>query len=189
MTEEHIKQKIAGGQWVSIATEVRPGNSKNADGTLKPFYLKRLFSCAPDNTFQLTVTNFADPYGKVPLASMHIEGHMEWKGGHPVAEGAYKVDFTADIAYAVTPLAQGFADVLNQYTQGFDLWKIGESQSILRKAFIPFGLTEGQLFKEYDLIYLYQNMMFWGARNVDGRGFDTEENRPTNLQIPLVRRD
>jgi hypothetical protein len=30
-------------------------------------------------------------------------------------------------------------------------------------------------------------MLFWGARNVDGRGFDKEENRPTNLQIPLVR--
>ena len=23
--------------------------------------------------------------------------------------------------------------------------------------------------------------MFWGARNVDGRGFDKDENRPTNL--------
>jgi hypothetical protein len=24
---------------------------------------------------------------------------------------------------------------------------------------------------------------------VDGRGFDMEENRPTNLQIPLVRQN
>jgi hypothetical protein len=30
--------------------------------------------------------------------------------------------------------------------------------------------------------------MFWGARHVDGRGFDKEENRPTNLQIPLIRK-
>jgi hypothetical protein len=29
--------------------------------------------------------------------------------------------------------------------------------------------------------------MFWGARHVDARGFDTEANRPTNLRIPLVR--
>jgi hypothetical protein len=57
------------------------------------------------------------------------------------------------------------------------------------KAFAPFGLAEGQTFAEYDLIYVYDNMLFWGARNVDGRGFDTEENRPTNLQIPLVRRN
>jgi hypothetical protein len=27
----------------------------------------------------------------------------------------------------------------------------------------------------------------WGARNIGGRGFDAEQNRPTNLQIPLVR--
>jgi hypothetical protein len=31
-------------------------------------------------------------------------------------------------------------------------------------------------------------LLFWGARNIDGRGFDTEQNRPTNLQIPLVRK-
>jgi hypothetical protein len=48
-------------------------------------------------------------------------------------------------------------------------------------------LSEGQVFKEYDLIYLNNDMMFWGARNVDGRGFDTEANRPTNLQIPMTR--
>ena len=57
------------------------------------------------------------------------------------------------------------------------------------KAFVPFGLAEGQIFAEHDLIYMHQDMMFWGARNVDGRGFDKEENRPTNLQIPLVRKN
>ena len=29
------------GNWESIAPEVRPSASKNADGSLKPFYLKR----------------------------------------------------------------------------------------------------------------------------------------------------
>jgi len=41
---------------------------------------------------------------------------------------------------------------------------------------------------EYDLVYLSHDLLFWGARNVDGRGFDKEENRPTNLQIPLARK-
>lgn len=40
---------------------------------------------------------------------------------------------------------------------------------------------------EYDLVYLNQGLLFWGARHIDGRGFDTEQNRPTNLQIPLMR--
>ena len=97
--------------------------------------------------------------------------------------------FIADTAYDVTPLAQGFAAVLNQVAnKGFEQWEVDRTQSILGKAFAPFGLAEGQVFGEYDLIYLYDEMLFWGARNVDGRGFDTEENRPTNLQIPLVRK-
>ena len=187
MTVEHVKQQSI-GNWESITTEVRPSNAKNADGTLKPFYLKRKFLFLPDETFELSVVNYADSFGKIPLAEMFIKGHTEWKGEHSIAIGAQKVDFVADIEYTVTPLVQGFADVLNKFRSGFGEWKVGNSQSILKKAFPPFGLEEGMLFKEYDLIYLYRDMMFWGARNVDGRGFDTEENRPTNLQIPMIRR-
>jgi hypothetical protein len=39
---------------------------------------------------------------------------MLWQGSHPIAAGAQKVDFVADESYEVTPLAQGFADVLNK---------------------------------------------------------------------------
>jgi len=113
---------------------------------------------------------------------------MRWKGDHPIASGAQKVDFIADEAYDVTPLLQGFADVLNQLAKnGYSNWEVNQTQSIFKKTFIPFGLAEGQVFAEYDLIYLLNDMMFWGARNIDGRGFDKEENRPTNLQIPLVK--
>lgn len=182
-TEQVLQQAI--GNWESIAPEVRP--SKNADGSLKPFYLARKFSFSPGGTFELIVTSFADAFGSVPLSKMFIKGHTDWKGEHAIAPGAQKVDFSADIEYAVTPLAQGFADVLNKYTQGFKEWKVNEMQSIFKKAFAPFGLAEGQIFKEYDLVYLFNGMMFWGARNVDGRGFDTEENRPSNLQIPMIK--
>jgi hypothetical protein len=185
MTAEQTKQQSL-GKWESITTEIRPSSTKNADGTLKPFYLARKFTFLPEDKFELSVTNFADPYGKIALAKMEIKGHTEWKGDHPIAAGAQKVDFTADEAYHVTPLHQGFAEVLNQYTKGFNQWTIGESQDILGKTFAPFGLIAGQIFKEYDLIYLSNNMMFWGARNIDGRGFDMEENRPTNLQIPMI---
>ena len=62
------------------------------------------------------------------------------------------------------------------------------TQSVFGKAFIPFGQAAGRNFLEYDLVYLNGDMLYWGARNVDGRGFDTEESRPTNLQIPLRRK-
>jgi hypothetical protein len=190
MTVNEIKEFIKGGQWESIAPEIRPSSIKNPDGSIKPFYLKRIFSYLPGDKFELTVINSADAYGKIPLVKMFIKGHMIWKGDHPIAAGAQKADFIADEAYEVTPLIQGFADAVNRLVNtGFSEWKVNGTQNILGKAFAPFGLAEGQIFSEGDLIYIFNEMMFWGARNVDGRGFDTDENRPTNLQIPLVRQN
>jgi len=48
----------------------------------------------------------------------------------------------------------------------------------LERPLSPFGLKEGTNFMEYDLVYLRGDLLFWGARNIDGRGFDTEQNRP-----------
>jgi hypothetical protein len=175
------------GSWESIAAEVRP--SKNPDGSLKPFYLKRAFKYLPSDRFELEVVNSGDPYGAVPLARIKIGGHMLWRGSHPIAPGAQKVDFVADESYEVTPLAQGFADVLNKVASaGYAPWTVNTPQSIFGKSFAPFALKEGTNFMEYDLVYLKGDLLFWGARNIDGRGFDTEQNRPTNLQIPLVRK-
>ena len=187
---EQIKEFIQGGEWISIAPEVRPSSIKNPDGSIKPFYLTRAFKYSVDDTFELEIINSADAYGKISLVRIVIKGHIVWQGDHPIAAGAQKVNFIADEAYEVTPLAQGFADAMNQVaSKGFNKWEVNSMQSIMSKAFAPFGLAEGQTFAEYDLIYVYDNMLFWGARNVDGRGFDTEENRPTNLQIPLVRQN
>jgi hypothetical protein len=181
-----IKEALL-GNWESIATEVRP--SKNPDGSLKPFYLKRAFKYLPSDRFELNVVNSADPNGAVPLAQIRIVGHMKWQGAHPIAPGAQKVDFVADEAYEVTPLVQGFVDVLNKVaSDGYAPWTVNSSQSIFGKTFVPFGLKQGTNFMEYDLVYLRGDLLFWGARNIDGRGFDTEQNRPTNLQIPLIRK-
>jgi len=183
-----IKQAML-GNWESIAPEVRPSAAKNADGTIKPFYLKRAFKYLPSDRFELEVINSADPYGAVPLARIKIGGHMLWQGPHPIAAGAQKVDFVADESYEVTPLAQGFADVLNKVASaGYAPWSVNSPQSIFGKTFVPFGLKEGANFMEYDLVFLRGDLLFWGARNIDGRGFDTEQNRPTNLQIPLIRK-
>ena len=181
-----VKQAML-GNWESIAPEVRP--SKNPDGSLRPFYLKRAFKYLPSDRFELNIVNSADPYGAVPLARIKIGGHMLWQGPHPIAPGAQKVDFVADEAYEVTPLAPAFADVLNKVAStGYAPWAVNASQSIFGKTFVPFGLKEGTNFMEYDLVYLRGDLLFWGARNIDGRGFDTEQNRPANLQIPLIRK-
>jgi len=177
------------GNLESIAPEVRPSAAKNADGSLKPFYLKRAFKYLPSDRFELEIVNSADTNGAVQLARIKIGGHMLWQGPHPIAPGAQKVDFVADETYEVTPLAQGFVDVLNKVASaGYAPWAVNAPQSIFGKTFVPFGLKEGTNFMEYDLVYVRGDLLFWGARNIDGRGFDTEQNRPTNLQIPLVRK-
>ena len=188
MTLDETKRQLV-GDWISVAPEVRPSAARNPDGTPKAFYLRRSFTYFPDDRFELTIVNSADPFAQVPLARIVIRGHMSWQGDHPIAPGAQKVDFVADEAYTVTPLSAGFADVLNRVaTSGYAKWEVGVAQSIFGKTFAPFGLTEGKNFLEYDLVYLSHDLLFWGARHVDGRGFDTEANRPTNLQIPLARK-
>lgn len=176
------------GDWVSVAPEIRP--SKNPDATLKPFYLTRSFVYQRGDRFELTVMNYADPFAKIAITKIEIAGHMFWRGDHPIAPGAQKVDFVADEAYAVTPLIGPFADLLNKVAMGggYSKWEIGNRQDIFGKAFAPFGLLDGQNFREFDLVYLWRDLLFWGARNVDGRGFGTEDDRPTNLQIPLARK-
>jgi hypothetical protein len=188
MSLEQTKDALR-GEWVSIAPEIRPSATKNPDGSLKPFYLIRQFNYLGNDRFELTINNSADPYGKVPVVRIYLRGRMNWKGDHPIAHGAYKVNFVADEDYQVTPLVQPFADLLNKVAgAGYAKWEVNVPQAVFGKAFAPFGLVEGRNFMEYDLVYLARNMLFWGARNVDGRGFDREENRPTNLQIPLVRK-
>src|SRR5437762_13868818 len=49
------------GNWESIAPEVRPSAGKNADGSLKPFYLKRAFKYLPSDRVELEIVNSADP--------------------------------------------------------------------------------------------------------------------------------
>ena len=134
-----IKQALL-GNWESIAPEVRPSAAKNADGTLKPFYLKRAFKYLPSDRFELDIVNSVDPNGAVPLARIRIVGHMLWQGAHPIAGGAQKVDFVADEAYEVTPLVQGFADVLNKVASaGYAPWTVNATQSIFGKTFAGAG--------------------------------------------------
>jgi hypothetical protein len=188
MTTDQVKQ-LSVGDWVSIAPEVRPSINKNADGSMKPFYLTRAFTYSADGKFTLQMINSADAYGKIPVVKIVLKGRTAWQGEHPIASGAQKIDYIADEAYDITPLIQGFADVMNQAAgKGFDKWEVNKTQSILGKAFPPFGLADGQIYGEFDLVYILNDMMFWGAKHVDGRSFDKVENRPDNLQIPMVRK-
>ncbi|WP_221394151.1 hypothetical protein [Dyadobacter sp. NIV53] len=188
MTIEETKAFIQ-AEWVSITTEVRPSVTKSAAGDLQPFYCSRAFNYTPGDVFECTVINYADPNGKVPLVKIHIKGHIVWQDEHPLTPGAYKVDYVADEIYEATPLIQGFADAINKLpASGLDKWEVNIAQNLLKKGFPAFSLVEGETYVDYDLIYVYDNLFFNGSKNVDGRAFDKPENRPTNLQVPLIRK-
>jgi len=108
---------------------------------------------------------------------------MVSRGYDPIADGAQKVDFVADLVYEVAPLPQGFAGVLNQAAaQGYAKWEVRQTQSVFSRTFIPFRLTACKNFMEHALAYLAQHMSFSGTWNIDGRGFDPR----WPLQIPRL---
>ncbi len=186
---EEIKEFIRGGEWVSIATEIRPSAAKTASGAPQPFYCSRRFVYSAPDAFECTVMNYADANGRIPLVRIIIKGRNVWGDEHPIASGAYNLDYVADAAYEVTPVHRGFADAANKFpAAGLGRWEVNVTQDVRGKAFPLFGLIEGQMYTDYDLIYIYEGMLFNGSKNVDGRPFDKPENRPTNLQVPLIRK-
>lgn len=189
MTIDQIKQFIQSSEWQSIAVELRPVKDRTVPGKVNPFYVFRTFKFTPGDLFECTVINYADAGGKVPLVKIVIKGHNVWQSANPIAPGAYNVDYVADEAYEITPLLQGFADAINQApTKGLNKWEVNVMQDVKEKAFPAFGLTDGQIYVDYDLVYICNDMLFMGSKHVDGRAFDTPENRPTNLQVPLIKR-
>jgi hypothetical protein len=188
MGVQEIKEFIRGGEWVSISTELRPAITKSTAGDINSFYCKRAFRYYAEDKFECTLVNYLDSAGKTPLVKFLIRGHLEWQGEHPVAPGAYQVDYVADETYEVTPLHAGWVDAVNRIpVAGIGKWELNVAQDLKGKAFPPFGLIDAKVYTDYDLIYLDREMLFNGSKHVDGRPFNKPANRPTNLQVPLVR--
>lgn len=189
MNLEQLKKFIQGGEWISISTELRPFEDRLGNGKIQPFYVTRVFKYFPHEKFEGTIVSYADPFGKMPLVKFVFKGHVEFQGEHEIAKGAFKIDYILDTGFEVTPLHQMFADNLNQVpVPGLSKWEVGVMQDILKKSFPLFNIKEGEIVGDYDLIYVFNDMLFMGAKHVDGKGFDKPENRPTNLQVPLFRR-
>jgi hypothetical protein len=190
MTIQEVRAAIEKNEWTSIAPEIRPSTVKTPSGDIKPLYCSRRFVYPGDDAFHLTFMNYADAFGKVPLVEMLIKGHIRFGGPHPIATGAYELDYIADTGFAITVLHEGLAGALNQapLPDGIAKWEVNVPQDVLRKSVPAFGLSAGKYFTECDLIYVWNGLLFNGNRNIDGRPFDKPENRPTNLQIPLKPR-
>lgn len=186
-TLEEVKQ-FALGEWKSISVELRPTEDRTGSGTIEPTFLKRNFKFLPDDNFIGTITLFGDNYGEIPLMEFEFIGDLVWGEKHPIADGAWKIDYVLNKGFGVTPLNEQTAAILNQgLPHGMEPFESGIKKDILKKAFPMFSIVDGQVVSDYDLIYFKNDMLFMGAKHVDGTPFDKLENRPHQLQIPLER--
>ncbi|NEQ50157.1 MAG: hypothetical protein F6K11_08510 [Leptolyngbya sp. SIO3F4] len=181
-------KEYALGSWESLSIELRPTEDRVGSGEIQPTFLTRKFTYLEGDKFVGIITLFADNYGQAPLMEFEFKGNLNWGGEHPIAPGAWKVDYVLDEGFGVTPLNEQAAAMLNQaLPEGMQAFEAGVQQDILEQAFPLFSIEEGQTVTDYDLIYFRNGLLFMGAKHVNGTPFDKPENRPHQLQIPLVR--
>lgn len=186
-TLEAVKA-FAVGDWVSLGFELRPTEDRAGTGVVEPTRLRRRFHYDADDTFTGVISMFADDYGRAPLMDFEFKGRLVWGGPHPIAEGAFDIDYVLDAGFGVTPLHEQAAEMLNAgLVEGMAPFAVGDKNDILGRAFPMFNLAEGQIVIDYDLIYFHSGLLFMGAKHVDGTPFDQPDRRPHQLQIPLVR--
>ena len=179
---------FASGNWESISVELRPTEDRTGAGNIQPTYLTRKFSYLEDDKFVGTITMYADNYGQMPLMEFEFKGDLVWGSEHPIAKGAWNIDYVLNEGFAVTPLHENAAQMLNgALPEGMTPFEEGVKKDILKQAFPLFHIVKGQIVSDYDLIYFKNGMLFMGAKHVDGTPFDKVENRPHQLQIPLIR--
>jgi hypothetical protein len=184
MNVEQIKEALV-GEWVSIAPELRPSASKNPDGTLKPFYLKRESKYLGGDRFELTIVNTADPNGAVPLARIFIRGHMLWRGPHPIAperEGRFRRRRGLRRDAAEPGLRRSPEQVAGRLRHVGSGCRAG----IFGKSFAPFGIVEARLHGVRPGVPEPRHAVL--GRSASTVAASTRKNRPTNLQIPLVHK-
>jgi len=187
MTLSDVKN-YALGQWESISVELRPTEDRTGSGQIQPTFLRRKFTYMDGDKFVGTITLFADNYGTMPLMEFEFKGDLKWGEAHPIADGAWKIDYVLNEGFGVTPLNPQAADMLNMaLPEGMTPFEHEVKKDILGKTFPMFNIIEGQIVSDYDLIYFKNGMLFMGAKHVDGTPFDKPEHRPHQLQIPLQR--
>ncbi|MEO1223016.1 MAG: hypothetical protein AAFX92_02225 [Pseudomonadota bacterium] len=190
-----LQERIV-GSWTSIACELRPQqNAENPDLAPGPTYLTRDFTYDAEGGFSATITVYADPACAVPAVSYDLAGEIAWHDANPAAAGAWSQDYVLNRQLELTVLAPPVAEQLNQLPDGAcgqGGFVVGERRDILGQPCALLRFVEGSAFVvDHDFLYVREdtpNMLFMGAKHVDGTGFYYPENRPSvGLQQPLIR--
>jgi hypothetical protein len=169
------------GDWASVSCEQRPP----AD---QPTYLKREITFQ-DGEIAIVFHQFADAACTEPTFSFYFGGSYEILGDSTVAEGAKEANITiTDVR--ITPDSDGFAGFLNSAetgTCGAEAWEVGTQQAVSETGCSVLGLPAGLVTTEYEIFYVLNDFMFFGARPLDGSFLSEPEKRPTALLVPVMK--
>ena len=192
---EGLKSRIV-GNWQSISCELRPQqNQQDPHGAPSSVYLQRDFTYYEGDTFAANITVFVDPACAIPAASYDLAGDILWHGPNPAVAGAWSQDYVLNKQLELTVLAQPLADQLNALPKGAcgeGKFEVGEVRDILGQPCALLKFVDGNRYViDHDLLYVRDdtpNMLFMGAKHVDGTGFYYPQNRPfVGLQQPLIK--
>lgn len=174
------------GEWESLSCEVRP--QKGKDG-VQSWYLKRKLRLTGAE-IEAEFMTYGDPGCKTPTMKLELGGRYSVVSDSNVVAGAKQADLTIDRYTRITPLADGFAGFLNSAGPGkcgTDTWLVGKAQEIKATGCTLLGVAPNVDVKEFEVLYVRDDLLFFAARPVDGSSPDSAEKRPTTLQIPLLR--
>lgn len=192
---ETLKQRVV-GHWVSMSCELRPQQDpKDPSRAPSASYLKRDFKYDASGGFEAVITVFADPACAMPAVTYEFAGEIVWHGRNPAIEGAWSQDYVLNRRLSLTILAPPMASQLNTLPEGAcgeGEFAVGQKRDILGKPCVLLKFVDdSNIVVDHDLLYVRDDapdMLFMGAKHVDGTGFYSPENRPkTGLQQPLLR--
>lgn len=182
--QELVRRTAEGmvGRWVSIEGEVRPNTQGGQD------YLKRDFTNKPDFASATLIFYQDDTYTDKNITVV-VDGPYELVRPSPVVEGAVEGDFSFTVM-KLTPHSPGMVGFLSSAepgTCGDAPWELDVEQDVSSTDGCSVFGVQLSTYREYDLLKVDNDQLFYGARPADGTPPDRPEKRPTSLQPPLRR--
>lgn len=170
------------GRWRSIACELRPAQGGG------DMYLRRAITFT-DKKIDVEFKVFEDSGCTKPKLTLFFTGAVEVVGPSTVATGAHEVNLHIDTV-DLQPASEGVAAFLGSggpSSCGPQPWKAGARQRISDTGCKPFALPPKTITHEYEVLAVDHDVLFFGARPVDGTSLDAVTKRPHALQVPLER--
>jgi adenomatous polyposis coli down-regulated (APCDD)-like protein len=165
------------GKWESINGEERP----NPWGG--KYFLKRHFNNSKNEANTKLVFYTDGTYSDLNM-TIEVVGPYHFIRPSAAVEGAVETDFEFT-SVAVTPHTQAMVDMLNGIPSGYlKSWELNERQEVGTPGQGIMGIVIGE-YKEYDLVKADNDLLYYGARPVDGSAPDNAEKRAKSLQVPL----